>query len=89
MDTERGVLNTGVYWGEKGRASGRGKWGGIAWGETPNVGEGKKSTLPCVFLRNCLTCSAHVPQNLKSNKKFKKKECKIQTTNKIYYLIAN
>ena len=35
-------------------------------------GEGKKSTLPCVFLRNCLTCSAHVPQNLKSNKKFKK-----------------
>ena len=36
MDTERGVLNTGVYWGEKGR------WGGIAWGEMPNVGEGEK-----------------------------------------------
>ena len=29
MDTERGVLNTGVYWGEKGRASGRGWWGGM------------------------------------------------------------
>ena len=28
--------------GGKGRASGRGKWGGIAWGETPNVGEGVK-----------------------------------------------
>ena len=36
-------------------------------------GEGKKSTLPCVFLRNCLACSAHVPPNLKSNKKLKKK----------------
>ena len=33
MDTERGVLNTGVYWGEKGRASGRGRCGGIAWGQ--------------------------------------------------------
>ena len=40
MDTERGVLNTGVYWGGKGRASGRGRWGGIAWGEMPNVGDG-------------------------------------------------
>ena len=37
MDTEKGVLNTGVYWGEKGRVSGRGRWGGIPWGEMPNV----------------------------------------------------
>ena len=44
MDIERGVLNTGVYWGEMGRASGRGRWGGIAWGEMPNVGEGEKKT---------------------------------------------
>ena len=44
MDIERGVLNTGVYWGEKGRASGRGRWGGIAWGEMPNVGEGEKKS---------------------------------------------
>ena len=43
MDTGRGVLNTGVYWGQKERASGRGKWGGIAWGEMPNVGEGEKA----------------------------------------------
>ena len=28
--------------GEKGRASERGRWGGIAWGEMPNVGEGEK-----------------------------------------------
>ena len=44
MDTERGVLNTGVYWGEKGRASVRGRWGGIAWGEMPKVGEGEKKS---------------------------------------------
>ena len=45
MGTERGVLNTGVYWGEKGRASGwPGSWGGIAWGEMPNVGEGEKKS---------------------------------------------
>ena len=76
MDTERRVLNTGVYWGEMGRASGTGRWGGIAWGEMPNVGEGEKkkqNTLPCVYLCNCLACSAHVPPNLKCNKKLKKK----------------
>ena len=43
MDTERGVLNTGVYWGEKGRARGRGQRGGVTWGEMPNVGEGVKA----------------------------------------------
>ena len=32
-----------VYWGENGRASGGGSWGGIAWGEMPNVGEGEKA----------------------------------------------
>ena len=36
------IPNTGVYWGEKGRASGRGRGGGMAWGEMPNVGEGEK-----------------------------------------------
>ena len=45
MDTERGVLNTGVYWGEKGRDSGgEGSWGGIAWGEMPDVGEGEEGS---------------------------------------------
>ena len=42
MDTGKGVPNTGVYWGEEGRASGRGCWGEIAWGEMPNVGEGEE-----------------------------------------------
>ena len=36
-------------------------------------GEKKQNTLPCVYLCNCLACSAHVPQNLKCNKKFLKK----------------
>ena len=39
MDTERGVLSTGVYWVEPVG----GVWGGIAWGEMPNVGEGEKA----------------------------------------------
>ena len=30
-----------------------------------------------MFLRNCLACSARVPQNLKSNKKLKKKKKKL------------
>ena len=42
MDTRSGVLKTGVYWGEKGRACQGGSWGGIAWGEMPNVGEGEE-----------------------------------------------
>ena len=39
MDTGKGVLHTGVYWEEYRRDSGvGGSWGGIAWGEMPNVG---------------------------------------------------
>ena len=30
--------------GEKGRASVRGRWGGIGWGEMPNVGEAEKKS---------------------------------------------
>ena len=52
MDTGRGVLNTGVYWKEKVRASGRERWGGIAWGEMPNVGEGEKGSKT-----HCHVCS--------------------------------
>ena len=55
MDTERGVLNTGVYSGEKGRASGRGMWGGIAWAEMPNVGEGEKQSKAHCHVRNYAT----------------------------------
>ena len=42
--TQRRVLVTGVYWGEMGRASGRGRWGRIAWGEMPKVGEEEKGS---------------------------------------------
>ena len=47
MDTERGVLNTGVYWGEKGRVEWEAKVGGpqevrssrlaLPRGETPSL----------------------------------------------------
>ena len=47
--------------GGKGRASGRGRWGGIAWGEMPNVGEGvkkRKHTAMCVPTQlSCMLCS--------------------------------
>ena len=42
MDTERGVLNTGVWWGGRGGTAGQGSWGGIAWGEMPDIGEGEE-----------------------------------------------
>ena len=44
MDTGRGVLNTGVYCGENGKVSVGGSWGGIAWGEMPNVDEGEEGS---------------------------------------------
>ena len=43
MDTGKGVLHIGVYWGEWGGTVG-GSWGGIAWGEIPNVGEGEEGS---------------------------------------------
>ena len=44
MDTGKGALHTGVYWGEQGRDSRVGSWGGIAWGEIPDVGEGEEDS---------------------------------------------
>ena len=41
MDTGKGVLHIGVYWGN-GEGQQGGSWGGIAWGEMPNVGEGQE-----------------------------------------------
>ena len=52
MDTEGGVLNTGVYWGEKGRASARGRWAGLACREMPNVGAGETESKA-----HCHVCS--------------------------------
>ena len=57
--------------------SGRGRCGGIAWGEMPNVGEGEKESKAhchvCTYA-TVLHALLMYPQNLKSNKKFKKKK---------------
>ena len=86
MDTGRGVLNTGVYWGEKGRASRVGELGRDSLGRNARYGwrGGRQQiTLPRVYLCNYLACSSHVPQNLKCNKKKLKKRRRIcmKTTN--------
>ena len=44
MDTEKGALHIRVYWGEWGGTAVGGSWGGIAWGEMPNVGEGQEGS---------------------------------------------
>ena len=80
--THRQVINNEYTWTQGGEhytlgsiegnrggtAVGR-SWGGIAWGEMPDVGEGEEGSkpLPCVYLCNYLACSAHAPQNLKCN----------------------
>ena len=43
MDTGKGVLHTGVYWGNRGGTA-AGELRGIAWGEMPNVGEGEEDS---------------------------------------------
>ena len=55
-----GGIGEGQQWGS---------WGGIAWGEMPDVGEGEEGTLPRVYLCNYHACSLHVLQNLKCNLK--------------------
>ena len=46
MDTGRGTSYTEACWevGELGEGQRVGSWGGIAWGEMPNVGEGEKGS---------------------------------------------
>ena len=44
MDTGRGVLNTGVYWGERGGTAGGGKLGRERRGEMPDIGEGEEGS---------------------------------------------
>ena len=53
--------------GRKGEGQWEGEVGRDSLGRNAKCGlrgEEKQSTLPCVYLRNCLACSAHVPQNL-------------------------
>ena len=87
MDTGKGVLNTGVYWGEEGRDSGGGELGRDSLGRNAKCGwrgGRQQNTLPCVYLCNYLAWSTHVPQNLKCNKKKKENECLI-----IWYILPN
>ena len=66
MDIGRGASHTGVCCRGLGEGQLVGSWGGIAWGGR------QQNTLPCVYLCNYLACSAHIPQNLKCNKKRKR-----------------
>ena len=44
MGTERRTSHTGACQGETGdRQHGMGSWGEIAWGEMPDIGEGKEA----------------------------------------------
>ena len=80
--THRGVMKNENPWsqgllGGKGEDQpGVGELGRDSLGRNAKCGwrgERKQNTLSCVYLPNCLACSAHVPQNLKCNKKLKKK----------------
>ena len=64
-----------THWGLLG-GKGEGQWEGEEGRDSMgrNARCGRKGgrqqiTLPCVYLGNYLACSAHVPQNLKCNKK--------------------
>ena len=61
------------HWGLLG-GKGEGQWEGEVWRDSLGRnakcgwrGESKQNTLQCVYLCNCIACSAHVPQNLKCN----------------------
>ena len=63
--------------GGKGEGQWEGEGGRDSLGRNAKCGwrgESKQNTLPCVYLCNCIACSAHVPQNLKCNKKKEKKK---------------
>ena len=63
---EGSITHWGLSGGNRGGTVGVVSWGEIAWGEMTDIGDGEEGSksLPCVYLRNCLACSAHVPQNL-------------------------
>ena len=68
---EGSTINWGLLGGIGEGQRGVGSWVEIAWGEMPDIGEGEEgSKTHChVYLCNYLARSAHVPQNLKCNKK--------------------
>ena len=73
---EGGTTHWGLL-GEIGEGQRAGDLGRDSLGRNANCGwrgGRQQNTLPCVYLCNCLARSAHVPRNLKCNKKFKKKK---------------
>ena len=67
-----------THWDLLGRDSRRGSWGGIAWGEMPNVGEGEEGSKThchvCTYATILHVLHMYIYANLKSNKKLKKKK---------------
>ena len=53
MDTGRGASHTGVSGGNLGEGQqGVGSWGGITWGEMPDIGDGDGGSKP-----HCHVCT--------------------------------
>ena len=53
MDTGRGASHTGVCRGELGEGqSGVESWGGMTWGEMPDIGDGEEGSKP-----HCHVCT--------------------------------
>ena len=70
MDTGRGTSHSRACWGVGIEGRELREWGGITWGEMPDIGDGgmrQQATLPGMYLCNNPACSAHAPQNLKYN----------------------
>ena len=88
--THRRVLNNEKTWTQGGEhytlgSIGVNRGGTVGWGELGRYSMGRNArcgwrggrqqiTLLHVYLCNCLACSAHAPQNLKCNKKLRKKK---------------
>ena len=74
---ERSITHWGLLGGNRGGTAGVGELGRDSMGRNAQYrwfGGRQQITLPCVYLCNNLSCSSHVPQNLKCNKKFKKEK---------------
>ena len=69
---EGSTTHWGLLVGTRGGV-GVGSWGGITWGEIPDVGDGgrrQQTSMACVYLCNNPARPAPVPQNLKYNLKY-------------------
>ena len=74
---ERSTTHWDLLGGNRRGSAGGGELGRDSMGRSARYrwrGGRQQITLSCVYLCNYLTCSSHVPQNLKCNKKKKKKK---------------